>query len=66
MPGMRPRSPGGADCESWFAERGGSVKRKVTANQPLYDGRGIPPEVSIGDEVSDWVGYVRKHYAGEW
>jgi hypothetical protein len=44
--------------EFWLA----SEKRKITADQPLYDDAGIPPDVRIGDEVEDWVEYVRGYY----
>jgi C-terminal processing protease CtpA/Prc len=38
-------------------------KRALTKRDPSYDGVGIKPDVEIGDEVSDWVDFVRKYYA---
>jgi Peptidase family S41 len=37
-------------------------KRALTAQQPSYDGVGIKPDVEIGDEVADWVAFVKKYY----
>jgi hypothetical protein len=39
-----------------------TVKRQVTAAQPSYDQRGIPPDVEIADDVIDWIDFVKKHY----
>ncbi len=39
-----------------------SVKRAVNEREPNYDGKGIPPDVEIGDEVSDWIAFVKKYY----
>lgn len=40
----------------------GSTKRKTTATQPAYDATGIPPDVRIPDDQSDWIGFVREYY----
>ena len=42
----------------WLA----GTKRQITTDQPRYDGIGIPPDVPISDDVSDWIDYVRKYY----
>jgi hypothetical protein len=39
-------------------------KRATTASNPSYDGVGIPPDVAIDDYEEDWVGFVRRYYAG--
>jgi hypothetical protein len=38
-------------------------KRILTEKEPSYDGVGIKPDVEIGDDVADWVAFVRKYYA---
>jgi hypothetical protein len=39
-----------------------SVKRALTDKEPSYDGKGIPPDVEIGDDVTDWIAFVKKYY----
>jgi Peptidase family S41 len=39
-----------------------SVKRKFTDREPSYDKTGIPPDIEIGDNVPDWVSFVKKYY----
>lgn len=39
-----------------------SVKRALSDGAPSYDGKGIPPDVEIPDEVSDWIAFVKKYY----
>lgn len=39
-----------------------SAKRRVSANEPSYDIKGIPPDIEISDSVTDWVDYVKKYY----
>lgn len=39
-----------------------SVKRQLNDKEPSYDGKGIPPDVEISDDVVDWVAFVKKYY----
>jgi Peptidase family S41 len=39
-----------------------SVKRALNEREPSYDGKGIPPDVQISDDVIDWVAFVKKYY----
>jgi hypothetical protein len=39
-----------------------SVKRRIKPHEPNYDGKGIPPDVEIGDAITDWVAFVKKYY----
>lgn len=39
-----------------------SSKRMLNKREPSYDGKGIPPDVEISDDVTDWVGFIRKYY----
>lgn len=39
-----------------------SVKRALTSKEPSYDGKGIPPDVEISDDVTDWIAFVKKYY----
>jgi hypothetical protein len=39
-----------------------SVKRALTDKEPSYDGKGIPPDVEIDDNVADWIAFVKKYY----
>ena len=41
----------------------GSSKRVPTKFAPLYDEKGIEPDVRISDNELDWVDYVKKYYA---
>lgn len=38
------------------------VKRELTPQQPSYDGKGIPPDVEISDNIEDWVTFVKNYY----
>jgi hypothetical protein len=42
----------------WIA----TVKRKITSDQPLYDKNGMPPDIRIGEDVTDWPAWVRAYY----
>jgi hypothetical protein len=39
-----------------------SSKRALNEREPSYDRTGIPPDIEIGDDVTDWVAFVKKYY----
>jgi hypothetical protein len=39
-----------------------SAKRRIRENEPSYDATGIPPDIEIGDNVPDWIDFVKKYY----
>jgi hypothetical protein len=39
-----------------------SSKRALNKREPSYDGKGIPPDVEISDDITDWVAFVKKYY----
>lgn len=40
----------------------GTIKRHITKSQPLFDKDGIPPDIKINNQRSDWVDFVKKYY----
>jgi hypothetical protein len=39
-----------------------SVKRLLKPHEPSYDATGIPPDIEISDDVTDWVAFVKDYY----
>jgi Peptidase family S41 len=39
-----------------------SAKRRVRINESSYDATGIAPDIEIGDNISDWIAFVKKYY----
>jgi len=38
------------------------AKRELTLQQPSYDAKGIPPDIEISDDITDWIAFVKKYY----
>jgi len=40
----------------------GTSKRKITRSAPKFDNSGIQPDITISENVTDWVAFVKKFY----